>query len=179
MALPRLLNDTSLFILLFLSLPTMNILAATPPPPNLTVYNLLSVQGPNSTTGYNTVQCGLPSLPQNNTFAQTFCFDMPLLAEPNLDSELLGKVQGSYIFVSLSGGTLFVSESFTINNTIHQGTFTGVGLEYIGKTSSKPITGGTDDFAFVSGVATTTPLSNGTDSEGNYYAWFMYEFIFQ
>ncbi|MCO5547533.1 hypothetical protein L7F22_000983 [Adiantum nelumboides] len=165
-----------LLFLFLLHLPTT--IVAAPPPSNLTVYNYLSVQGPNSTSGYNTVQCGVPSSPQNNTFAQTFCFDMPLLSRPDLDSKLLGKVQGSYVFVSLSGGTLLVSESFTINNTINQGTFTGVGLEEIGQVSSKPITGGTDDFAFVSGVAITTPLSNGTDSNGNYYAWFMYQFIF-
>ncbi|KAH7332407.1 hypothetical protein KP509_20G085500 [Ceratopteris richardii] len=148
-------------------------------PPNIVAFNYLSIQGANSTSGYNTVLCGAPPHPQPNSFAQTYCFDTPLLSRKHLASSPIGRVQGTFVFVTSSGPQiLFVSESFTINTTTYKGTFTGVGLETIGQVSSKPITGGTGDFARVNGVATTTPLNTGNDSSDNFYAWFKYKFTF-
>ncbi|MCO5558967.1 hypothetical protein L7F22_012558 [Adiantum nelumboides] len=151
-------------------------------PENITVYNYLAVQGANSTTGYNTVQCGEPVTEQPNRYGQTFCFDMPLLLEQDLSSKLLGVVQGTFVFISLyaSPATLFVTETFTLNtSSTPQGTFSATGLENVGRVTAKPITGGTEAFAFLSGVAITTPLSQGVDSNGNFVSWFKYVFTFR
>ena len=153
---------------------------------SITVYNYLAIQGPKSTSGYNTVQCGVPTPSQPNSFGQTYCFDMPLLKSQSLTSNLLGRVQGTFVFVAQSPSdttavnTIFVSETFSLNTSATpRGTFSGVGLEQVGQESSKPLTGGTDDFAFTIGVAITTPLSNGTDANGNFVAWFKYKFVFR
>ncbi|KAH7284279.1 hypothetical protein KP509_34G046800 [Ceratopteris richardii] len=145
---------------------------------HITVYNYLSIHGSNTTRGYNTVLCGQPPSVQPNSFGQTYCFDMPLLQKRSLTSRLLGRVQGTFVFTAVEGSIVFVSETFTLNRTSPKGTFTGVSLELIGRVSSKPITGGTDDFAFANGVATTPLLSNGTDAVGNFFAWFNYDFVF-
>ncbi|KAH7284284.1 hypothetical protein KP509_34G047300 [Ceratopteris richardii] len=168
---------TSYYVLLLLLL-SSSLIRADNRPSKITVYNYLSIQGSNSTSGYNTVLCGQPTSSQPNSFGQTYCFDMPRLENRSLTSRLLGRVQGTFVFTALEGSIVFVSKTFTLNRTSPKGTFTGVGLEFIGQVSSKPITGGTDDFAFANGVATTTPLSNGTDAVGNFFAWFKYDFVF-
>lgn len=153
-----------------------------PAPKNITVFNYLSIQGPNSTSGYNAVQCGEPLKTQPNLFGNQFCFDMPLLAAQDLNSTLLGIIQGTYFFASLiePGASLYVSETFTLNTTATpQGTFSAAGLEQIGNVTEKPITGGTGAFAFLVGVATTTPLSNGVDANGNLVSFFKYDFTFR
>ncbi|KAH7284281.1 hypothetical protein KP509_34G047000 [Ceratopteris richardii] len=167
---------TAYYVLILLL--SSSLIRADNRPSKITVYNYLSIQGSNSTSGYNTVLCGQPPSAQPNSFGQTYCFDMPLLKKRSLTSRLLGRVQGTFVFTALEGSIVFVSETFTLNRTSPKGTFTGVGLEFMGRVSSKPITGGTDDFAFADGVATTTPLSNGTDAVGNFFAWFKYDFVF-
>ncbi|KAH7435148.1 hypothetical protein KP509_06G051900 [Ceratopteris richardii] len=150
--------------------------------PTLKMYNALIIQGPNSTEGFNAVQCGGPSPALPNMFGAIFCFDMPLLKKKNLDSELLGRVQGSWTATQMTGGTIVVSETFILTNSTslgYRGTFSGLGIEVIGQKSSKPITGGTGDFELASGVAITTPIGTAqNDSFGNAFFWFKYEFFF-
>ncbi|MCO5547534.1 hypothetical protein L7F22_000984 [Adiantum nelumboides] len=167
-----------------LDLSTSSCGAAAKAPANITVYNYLAIQGPGSTTGYNTVQCGAPLTGQPTEFGRTFCFEMPLLLGQDLSSQLLGVVQGTFVFTSLSASAstsaLFVTETFTLNtSSTPQGTFSATGLEHVGQVTSKPIIGGTDAFAFLSGVAITTPLSQGVDSNGNFVSWFKYVFTFR
>ncbi|KAH7435300.1 hypothetical protein KP509_06G058500 [Ceratopteris richardii] len=151
--------------------------------PTLTVYNYLAIKGPNSTQGFNAVQCGGPSPALPNLFGAVFCFDMPLVKKKRVDSELLGRVQGSWTTTQLTGGTIVVSETFILTNKTslgYRGTFSALGIENIGRKTSKPITGGTDDFELATGIAVTTPLGNVTlDAFGNGVLWFKYKFVFQ
>ncbi|KAH7372374.1 hypothetical protein KP509_17G000300 [Ceratopteris richardii] len=150
--------------------------------PTLTMYNALIIQGPNSTEGFNAVQCGGPAAQLPNMFGNIFCFDMPLLKEQNISSELYGTVQGSWVATRITGGTIVVSETFIFANETslgYQGTFSALGIENIGQQTSKPITGGTGDFELATGIAITTPLGQGTtDAFGNAFFWFKYEFMF-
>ncbi|KAH7284278.1 hypothetical protein KP509_34G046700 [Ceratopteris richardii] len=155
----------SLIILLLLS---SSLIRVDNRPSKITVYNYLSIPGSNSTLGYNTVRCGQSPSAQPNSSGQIYYFDMPLLEKGSLTSRLLRRVQGTFVCTALEGSIIFASETFTLNCTSHRGTFTGVGLEFIGQVSSKPITGGTDDFAFSNGLVTTTPLSKGQSSVANY-----------
>ncbi|KAH7288133.1 hypothetical protein KP509_31G013700 [Ceratopteris richardii] len=152
------------------------------PIPTLTVYNALIIQGPNSTKGFNAVQCGGPAVPLPNMFGNIYCFDMPLLKAQDLNSELYGTVQGSWVASKITGGTIVVSETFIFPNQTslgYVGTFSGLGIENIGQQTSKPITGGTGDFELVTGIAITTPLGPATiDANGNTFLWFKYEFKF-
>lgn len=150
--------------------------------PSIQVFNLLSIQGNGSTTGFNALRCGGPAQPQPFMFGTIFCFDMPLLKKKDLNSELLGRVQGTFTIAQQTGGAVFVTETFILNGTSlrFKGTFSAVGLENIGRVSRKPITGGTDDFTLATGVAVTTPLGGGTlDSHGNAFFWFKYKFNFE
>ena len=151
--------------------------------PTFEVFSYLAVQGPNSTQGYNTVRCGGPATPQANQFGEIFCFDMPLLKTKSLTSELLGRVQGTYTVSQLTGGRVFVTETFILNGTSlrFKGSISALGIENIQQNSSKPITGGTDDYELVSGNAFTYPLDGGGvrfDTFGNAFFWFMYKFVF-
>ncbi|MCO5598441.1 hypothetical protein L7F22_052536 [Adiantum nelumboides] len=151
--------------------------------PSLRVYNVLVNQGPNSTEGYNAVQCGGAAARQAPVqFGDTFCFDMPLLKAKDMNSELLGRVQGTYTVSQLGGGNVFVAETFIVNGTSlrYKGSFSALGIENIGQLSSKPITGGTGDYELVTGDAFTTPLGGAnTDAFGNIFFWFKYEFVFR
>ncbi|MCO5556470.1 hypothetical protein L7F22_010019 [Adiantum nelumboides] len=150
--------------------------------PTLTVYNYLVIRVGNSTQGFNAVQCGGPEPALPNMFGAIFCFDMPLVKKKDVDSELLGRVQGSFTITQQTGGAIFVTESFILTNETslgYRGIFSALGIENIGQKSSKPITGGTDDFTLASGVAFTTPLGGATtDAFGNAFFWFKYQFVF-
>lgn len=150
--------------------------------PSFRVYNVLATQGPNSTQGYNAVQCGGAAARQAAVqFGDIFCFDMPLLKKKDVNSELLGRVQGMYTVSQLTGGRVFVTETFILNGTSlrYKGSFSAIGIENIGQLSSKPITGGTEDYELVSGNAFTSPLGGANfDAFGNAFFWFKYEFVF-
>ncbi|KAI5084798.1 hypothetical protein GOP47_0000967 [Adiantum capillus-veneris] len=153
--------------------------------PSFEAYNVLLRQGPNSTHGYNTVRCGGSeerSVPPGAAqFGDIFCFDMPLYKEKDPNSELLGRVQGRYSFSQLTGGNVFVTETFIFNGTSvpYKGSFSALGIEMIGKVSSKPITGGTDDYELVTGNAITTPIPGLLlDAFGNTQFWFNYQLLF-
>ena len=154
--------------------------------PSITAYNYLSRRGANTTvgSGYNTILTSRPTVPEPVEFGNAYTFDMPLLSTQSLSSTLLGRVRGTYTFVDQNNGkVIFVSESFIVDNGASlgglNGTFSAVGLEYIGLNSTKPIVGGTDDFTLATGIAITYPLADsGTDSNGNLFFWFKYEFIF-
>lgn len=146
-------------------------------PNTLVYYNFLSERGDNSSNAYNAVLSAQPTQLQPFRFGQTYAFDMPLLAGPSLTSELVGRVQGTYIFISQTGGFVFVTETYKINTTRCNGTFSGVGLEELGKASSKPIVGGTGDFELVTGIASTVLISSQTVNS-NFQAWFKYTFKF-
>lgn len=149
-------------------------------PKKLTYYNFLSSQLGNSTGGYNAVLISNPPQTQATRFGQGYAFDMPLLAGPSLSSKLVGSVQGTYVFVTQpTTDYIFVSETFIINTTTCNGTFSGVGLEQANEPiASKPIVGGTGDFALVTGIATTHLLSSQVVNS-NFQAWFQYTFRFK
>ncbi|KAI5054261.1 hypothetical protein GOP47_0030847 [Adiantum capillus-veneris] len=150
--------------------------------PTFEVYNVLSIQGANSTQGYNTLRCGGSQVREAEIqFGDIFCFDMPLLKKKDVDSELLGRVQGTFTVSQLTGGRVFVTETFIVNGTSlpYKGGFSAIGIEDIGVLSSKPITGGTGDYELVTGDAFTTPLGGvSIDEFGNAVFWFLYKFIF-
>ncbi|MCO5598369.1 hypothetical protein L7F22_052468 [Adiantum nelumboides] len=146
------------------------------------VYNVLIIQGANSTKGYNAVQCGgTPVRRAPVQFGDVFCFDMPLLEKQDVESKLLGRVQGTFAVSQLDGARVFVAETFIVNATSlpYKGSFSALGIENVGLPSSKPITGGTGDYQLVTGDAFTTPLgAPTTDKFGNLVFWFLYEFVF-
>jgi hypothetical protein len=175
-------------------LPQAQTAAATPTTltkraiPSFSAYNLLSRKGEAAAagSGYNAVLSARPAPAEAAEFGSTYAFDMPLLAERSEEAELLGRVRGTYTFVDQAGGgVIFVSETFVIDNGGSlgegglNGTFSALGLEYIGLNSTKPIVGGTDDFVLASGVAITYPLpQSGVDAAGNLFFWFRYRFVF-
>ncbi|XP_050897059.1 disease resistance response protein 206-like [Lathyrus oleraceus] len=88
-------------------------------------------------------------------FGNIIVFDDPITLDNNLHSTPIGRAQGFYIYDTKNTYTSWLSFTFALNSTYHQGTITFAGADPIlKKTRDISVTGGTGDFFMHRGIAT-------------------------
>lgn len=112
-------------------------------------------------TGYvivNGVQGG-PGITETTTpFGTLFVFQDPLTVTANRSSKLVGIAEGTSITSSLDGLRSISIAKLTLRLKNHRGSVSIVGGTHNVKPSDHPIVGGTEDFLFVQGYVTSSPV---------------------
>ncbi|KAG6782843.1 hypothetical protein POTOM_012266 [Populus tomentosa] len=108
----------------------------------------------------------LTILAGQNHFGNIIVFDDPITLDNNLHSPPVGRAQGLYIYDNKNTFTSWLSFTFALNSTEHQGTISFIGADPIlVKSRDISVVGGTGDFFMHRGIATIM-----TDSfEGDVY----------
>ncbi|CAK8579280.1 unnamed protein product [Lathyrus sativus] len=98
----------------------------------------------------------LTKLAPQSHFGNIIVFDDPITLNHSLYSKLVGRAQGFYIYAK-NTYTSWLSFTFVLNTTHHQGTITFAGADpIVAKTRDISVTGGTGDFFMHRGIAVVT-----------------------
>ncbi|KAL4577771.1 hypothetical protein LXL04_013884 [Taraxacum kok-saghyz] len=101
-----------------------------------------------------------PSVSQTTTpFGTLFVFQDPLTLKPNYTSKVVGTAQGTSITSGLDGLQSTSIASIALNVKMHKGSISIVGVTHNTKPASHPVVGGTNDFLFVQGYVTSSPVN--------------------
>lgn len=113
-------------------------------------------------TGYiivNGIQ-GSAGVTQTTTpFGTLFVFQDPLTVTANRSSKLVGIAEGTSITSSLDGLRSISIAKLTLRLKHHRGSVSIVGGTHNIKPSDHPVVGGTEDFLFVQGYVTSSPVN--------------------
>lgn len=101
-----------------------------------------------------------PGVSQTTTpFGTLFAFQDPLTLTPNLSSKVVGTAEGTSITSGLDGLQSISIAKITLNIKRHKGSISIVGGTHNIKPSDHPVVGGTEDFLFVQGYVTSSPVN--------------------
>ncbi|XP_050872080.1 dirigent protein 19 [Lathyrus oleraceus] len=112
-------------------------------------------------TGYiivNGIQESAGVTQTTTPFGTLFVFQDPLTLTSNRSSKLVGIAEGTSITSSLDGLRSISIAKLTIRWKDHKGSVSIVGGTNNVKASDHPIVGGTEDFMFVQGYVTSSPV---------------------
>ncbi|TKY58359.1 Dirigent protein 23 [Spatholobus suberectus] len=112
-------------------------------------------------TGYVIVKGieGGAGISQTTTpFGTLFAFQDPLTVTANRSSKLVGIAEGTTVTSSLDGLRSISIAKLTLRLKHHKGSVSVVGVTNNVKPSDLPVVGGTDDFMFVQGYVTSSPV---------------------
>ncbi|CAK8579277.1 unnamed protein product [Lathyrus sativus] len=99
----------------------------------------------------------LTKLAPQSHFGNIIVFDDPITLNHSLYSKQVGRAQGFYIYDTKNTYTSWLSFTFVLNTTHHQGTITFAGADpIVAKTRDISVTGGTGDFFMHRGIAAVT-----------------------
>lgn len=102
---------------------------------------------------------GGPGITQTTTpFGTLFVFQDPLTVTANRTSKLVGIAEGTSITSSLDGLRSISIAKLTLRLKHHRGSVSIVGGTHNIKPSDHPVVGGTEDFLFVQGYVTSSPV---------------------
>lgn len=112
-------------------------------------------------TGYIIVNgvTGPPVGPTTTPFGTLFVFQDPLTLKPNTTSKVVGTAEGTSITSGLDGLQSISIAKLTLDVKKHKGSISIVGGTHNIKPSNHPVVGGTDDFLFVQGYVTSSPVN--------------------
>ncbi|XP_076882047.1 dirigent protein 1-like [Bidens hawaiensis] len=112
-------------------------------------------------TGYFVVPgvAGPPVSQTTTPFGTLFVFQDPLTLKANRTSKLVGTAQGTSITSGLDGLQSISIAQINLNVKKHKGSISIVGVTNNIKPSNHPVVGGTDDFLFVQGYVTSSPVN--------------------
>ncbi|KAK7367204.1 hypothetical protein VNO80_09213 [Phaseolus coccineus] len=91
-------------------------------------------------------------------FGSLFVFQDPLTAKANRSSKQLGTAEGTSITSGLDGLSSISVAKLTLRVKNHKGSISIVGGTNSLERSDYPVVGGTEDFLFVHGYVTSSPL---------------------
>ncbi|XP_047149267.1 pterocarpan synthase 1-like [Vigna umbellata] len=91
-------------------------------------------------------------------FGTLFAFQDPLTVAANRSSKLVGISEGTTVTSSLDGLRSISIAKLTLRLKNHKGSLSVVGVTDNVKSSNLPVVGGTEDFLFVHGYVTSSPL---------------------
>ncbi|CAA3030498.1 dirigent protein 19-like [Olea europaea var. sylvestris] len=101
-----------------------------------------------------------PGISQTTTpFGTLFAFQDPLTLTPNLNSKVVGTAEGTSVTSGLDGLQSISIAKITLNVKRHKGSISVVGGTHNIKPSDHPVVGGTEDFLFVQGYVTSSPVN--------------------
>ncbi|KAD7479109.1 hypothetical protein E3N88_02245 [Mikania micrantha] len=112
-------------------------------------------------TGYIVVNgvAGPPVSQTTTPFGTLFVFQDPLTLKPKHTSKRVGTAQGTSITSGLDGLQSISIAKITLDVKKHKGSISIVGVTNNIKPSNHPVVGGTDDFLFVQGYVTSSPVN--------------------
>ncbi|CAN0841098.1 Disease resistance response protein 206 [Linum grandiflorum] len=97
-------------------------------------------------------------------FGDIIVFDDPITTGEKLQSPLVGRAQGMYVYDTKTPSAAFFAFTFRVNSTQHQGTINVMGADPVkDKTRDLVITGGTGDFFMHRGIATMSSVTHEGD----------------
>ncbi|KAG4992145.1 hypothetical protein AAZX31_09G181300 [Glycine max] len=91
-------------------------------------------------------------------FGTLFAFQDPLTVAANRSSKLVGIAEGTTVTSSLDGLRSISIAKLTLRLKHHKGSLSIVGVTNNVKPSDLPVVGGTEDFMFVQGYISTSPV---------------------
>ncbi|XP_014507765.1 dirigent protein 19-like [Vigna radiata var. radiata] len=91
-------------------------------------------------------------------FGTLFAFQDPLTVAANRSSKLVGISEGTTVTSSLDGLRSISIAKLTLRLKHHKGSLSVVGVTDNVKSSNLPVVGGTEDFLFVQGYVTSSPV---------------------
>ncbi|GJX07815.1 dirigent protein 19-like protein [Tanacetum coccineum] len=104
------------------------------------------------------VGCGWPeAAPVAGKYGEGECD--PLTLKPNTTSKVVGTAEGTSITSGLDGLQSISIAKLTLDVKKHKGSISIVGGTHNIKPSNHPVVGGTDDFLFVQGYVTSSPVN--------------------
>ncbi|KAJ1413316.1 Dirigent protein [Sesbania bispinosa] len=112
-------------------------------------------------TGYiivNGIEGGAGISETTTPFGTLFVFQDPLTVTTNRSSKLVGISEGTSITSSLDGLRSISIAKLTLRLKNHKGSVSIVGGTNNVKPSDHPVVGGTEDFMFVQGYVTSSPV---------------------
>ncbi|XP_061346109.1 dirigent protein 19-like [Gastrolobium bilobum] len=112
-------------------------------------------------TGYiivNGVEGGTGITETTTPFGTIFVFQDPLTVTANRSSKLVGIAEGTSITSSMDGLLSISIAKLTLRLKHHKGSVSIVGGTNNIKASDHPVVGGTEDFLFVQGYVTSSPV---------------------
>lgn len=106
----------------------------------------------------NGVEVGVGVTQTTTPFGTLFVFQDPLTVTANRSSKLVGIAEGTSITSSLDGLRSISIAKLTLRLKHHKGSVSVVGGTNNIKPSDHPVVGGTEDFLFVQGYVTSSPV---------------------
>ncbi|QCD91199.1 dirigent protein 11-like [Vigna unguiculata] len=106
----------------------------------------------------NGVEGGEGKSENSTPFGTVLVFQDPLTAKPNRSSKQLGTAEGTSITSGLDGLSSISVAKLTLRLNNHKGSISIVGGTNTLERSDYPVVGGTEDFLFVHGYVTSSPL---------------------
>ncbi|XP_028776717.1 dirigent protein 19-like [Neltuma alba] len=102
---------------------------------------------------------GGPGVTQSTTpFGTYFVFEDTLTETASMSSKVVGTAEGTAITSSLDGLRSLSIARLTLNLKNHKGSVSVVGVTNNVKPANLPVVGGTEDFLFVQGYLTSSPV---------------------